>query len=170
MCSCCVYRKTIIDTSCKYTHPFLPACYACSHDCAALRRKGKGDDVSEQQMDAVVRAHNGEQGLNICTLVQAAAARQRWSVMCSVSRAMSAPTSSSIGWQWQFPAISRQAVELQLSCHMCLRVLEDHVSHQYHYSRPFPASAMPMLTPLSQPPLPTPACTHKRTPPAPSHE
>jgi hypothetical protein len=37
---------------------------ASSHDCAALRRKGKGDDVSEQQMDAVVRAHNGEQGLN----------------------------------------------------------------------------------------------------------
>lgn len=28
--------------------------------CAALKRKGKGDDVAEQQMDAVVRAHNGE--------------------------------------------------------------------------------------------------------------
>jgi len=28
---------------------------------AALRRKGKGDDVAEHQMDAVVRAHNGEE-------------------------------------------------------------------------------------------------------------
>jgi hypothetical protein len=32
----------------------------CWLPCAALRRKGKGDDVAEEQMDAVVRAHNGE--------------------------------------------------------------------------------------------------------------
>jgi hypothetical protein len=27
---------------------------------AALKRKGKGDDVAEEQMEAVVRAHNSE--------------------------------------------------------------------------------------------------------------
>lgn len=51
-------------------HPYKAnlTCLPCLFNMfAALRRKGKGDDVSEQQMDAVVRAHNGEQGLHICT-------------------------------------------------------------------------------------------------------
>jgi hypothetical protein len=31
-----------------------------THNNTALKRKGKGSDVSEEQMDSVVRAHNSE--------------------------------------------------------------------------------------------------------------
>jgi hypothetical protein len=57
-CNCLVQDSRNSNSCVTSLNPAI--CTATVACCAALKRKGKGDDVSEQQMDAVVRAHNGE--------------------------------------------------------------------------------------------------------------
>ncbi len=53
---------------------------------AALKRKGKGDDVTEEDMDPVVHAHNSAPSPNIhgCT-VQAVQILQACLLLCALS-------------------------------------------------------------------------------------